>query len=479
MIGKSFSMTQRLVLMFAAVATLAFAGAGAYLYQALSQSMASRDDSAMLNKAMLVRRVLSEVSAIDDVHRYQHLLDAVFSNQGCVLRLLGPNGSLLLQSATPSRAIGPMVAVPMAREPLVSDIHDWQSAQGQGRIISVMGVTGGTVPTQIQVVIARERSDWTTMLSEYARNVVLAIFLGSTLVTMLGFLAVRAGLYRLREVIEKANNISTHRLNTRLAVHDMPAELRKLSGAFNAMLDRLEEGVQRLSGFAADLAHDLRTPINTLMVANQVALSKPRSIEEYQLVLVSNIEEYERLAGMIENTLFLARVDNAQLALNREALDVKAELERIRDFYEGLSEEAGVKLTVAAMDVRVTADPILFQRAVCNLLSNAISHTPRGGNIDVLAYEYADALNVMVENSGPGILPEHLEHIFDRYFRVDPARSASLHSAGLGLAIVRAIMRLHGGEVMAHSEPNVKTKFVLQFGASSIDRNMGMVPAYG
>jgi two-component system heavy metal sensor histidine kinase CusS len=229
------------------------------------------------------------------------------------------------------------------------------------------------------------------------------------------------------------------------------------------MLDRLEDGVQRLSGFAADLAHDLRTPINTLMVETQVALAHPRTAEEYQSLLESNTEEYERLARMIENTLFLARVDNAQLALKRETLNAQKELERIRDYFEGLAEEGGVTLDVAAGDISLSADPILLQRAVGNLVSNAIRHTPRGGAVRLLAGQGPLGLDIAVENTGPGIAPEHIAHIFERYYRADPARSASSHSAGLGLAIVRAIMQLHGGEVLADSVVGRSTTFFLRF----------------
>jgi len=289
------------------------------------------------------------------------------------------------------------------------------------------------------------------------------VLLGGVLVAVLGLLIVRRAMRPLRVVIGKANDINTHRLNTRLSVERAPAELRELGDAFNRMLDRLEEGVERLSGFAADLAHDLRTPINTLLVETQVALVRPRAPEEYRSLMGSNIEEYQRLARMIENTLFLARVDNAQLAVHREMLDAEEELQRARDYFEGIADEAGVSLDIDAEHVRVNADPILFRRAVNNLVANAISHTPRGGRVRLCAGQPTEVLEVSVENSGPGIAPEHLPYIFDRYYRADPARSAATHSAGLGLSIVRAIMQLHGGEILAHSTPGARTRFCMRF----------------
>jgi two-component system heavy metal sensor histidine kinase CusS len=266
----------------------------------------------------------------------------------------------------------------------------------------------------------------------------------------------------LRLVIGKANEISTNRLRSRLQVADVPVELRELGGAFNAMLDRLEEGVQRLSGFAADLAHDLRTPINTLMVETQVALSRPRTIEQYQSALASNIEEYERIGRMIENTLFLARADSAQLAVKPTRLDLAQELARIADYFEGVAEDAGVILQLRSVDVVLEADTILFQRAVSNLVSNAIRHSQAGGTIFIDAQTTAPGIVVSVTNQGDGIAGDKLHLVFERYYRSDPSRTGEPDSAGLGLAIVRAIMALHRGTATVSSAGGI-TCFSLAF----------------
>ncbi len=467
--GKSLSITVRLALLFAGVALLTFAAVGAYLYQALAQQLERRDDEELIGKITLVRHLLLEVQSIDAIERSPHpFLDAVFGHEGLVLRLVGPGGQILVQSAESSRPLPPVDMVPAGRDPAEADVRYWHPVTGTGRLVGAIGSIGGSVQVPVRIIVARESSDRSALLQEYGRNLFLAVCIGAVLAAALGFLIVRLAMRPLRSVIGKANDISTHRLNTRLSVHDTPTELRELGAAFNAMLDRLEDGVQRLSRFAADLAHDLRTPINTLMVETQVALSRPRENDEYQTLLVSNIEEYERLARMIENTLFLARADNAQLAVSRETLSVKTELERIRDYFEGLAEEAGVTLAVEAHDTSVSADPILFQRAVSNLVSNAIQHTPRGGLVRLSANAYPQSLEITVENSGPQIPPEHVPHIFDRYYRADAARSASSRSAGLGLAIVRAIMHLHGGEVTVRSVIGESTTFYLRFGAQRL-----------
>ena len=464
--GKPLSLTERLALLFAAVTIVTFTAVGTYLYRALGQQLERRDDAELIGKIAMVRHLLLEAQSIAVVEEAPHpFLDSVFGHEGLSVRLLDPDGRVLVQSAKPSRPFPSVSPVPLDRIPRDGDVRDWTPAAGNGRFVSAVGKVGGLIPTPVTIVVAREGSDRAGLLLEYGRNLVVAVGVGAILAAFLGFAIVRLGMRPLRSVIGKANDISTHRLNTRLTVDDAPTELRELGAAFNAMLDRLEDGVQRLSRFAADLAHDLRTPINTLMVETQVALARPRTNDEYQALLVSNIEEYERLARMIENTLFLARADNAQLALNPEALNAKKELERIQNYFAGLAEDAGVALTVNADDATVCADPILFQRAVSNLVSNAISHTPRGGAVRLLACQGQHGTDITVENSGGGIAPEHLPHIFDRYYRADAARSVSPHSTGLGLAIVRAIMQLHGGEVTVRNADGDRTAFWLRFRA--------------
>jgi two-component system heavy metal sensor histidine kinase CusS len=461
---RPISITLRLALLFGAVAIIAFALVGNYLYQSLAQKMAHHDDAELIVRVNMMRHFLADVRAADEFERSSlPFLEGVFNIEGCILRLSTADDKLLLQTAAPTAPLPSAAPVPASRAATIADIRDWTPAAGRGRMLSAIGLLGDDAHTAVRITIAREHSDRTVMLRRYAWELWLVVCVGGLIVTVFGFIIVRQGMRPLHAVIAKANDISTHQLNSRLSVDAVPAELHELAKAFNAMLARLEDGVQRLSGFAADLAHDMRTPISTLIVEAEVALAHPRSVDEYQGLLASNLEEYERLAQMIENTLFLARADNAQLALNREAVDAATELERIRAYFEGLAEDAGVSLTITPGSVRIDADPILFKRAVANLVSNAIQYTPRGGAVRLVASDSVHGPQVAVENSGPGIAPEHMPHIFDRYYRANPARSTCCASTGLGLAIVRAIMQLHGGDIDAYSIPNQTTRVRLQF----------------
>ncbi|SAK50647.1 heavy metal sensor signal transduction histidine kinase [Caballeronia ptereochthonis] len=160
----------------------------------------------------------------------------------------------------------------------------------------------------------------------------------------------------------------------------VPSELDPLIASLNGMLAGLESSFQRLSQLTADLAHDMRTPLANMRGSTEVALARPRSVEEYQALPVSNVEECERLSRMIENVLFLARAEHPQFTRPMREFDADEELRRIAEYFEGPAEDAGVRIVVCGSD-RVTADVELFRRAVSNLLANAVRYTPRKGII--------------------------------------------------------------------------------------------------
>lgn len=459
MTARPLSISLRLGLLFSAIATTVFLAVGAYLYQTLSHQMGRRDDIDLLNKAVLVRQLVHGLQPGDELPRQLHgVISRVIGEDGVMLQVATPAGEVLAGRAI-RLAVMP-APVPLGRDPALSDIIDDAGHGGPKRLLSVLASSANG---DVKMTLVRMRSDRLAVLKRYVADLLGALLSGALLATALAFLAVRRGLRPLYGVVAKANEINAQRLNTRLAIDDVPSELRELSASFNAMLDRLEDGVQRLSGFAADLAHDMRTPVNALMMQTQVALSRERSTEEYQALLASTQDEYERLSRMIENTLFLARADSAQLALTRDTLDLHAELAHIRDYFDILAEDKGITLEVAEFAPLVlNADPVLLRRAVNNLVSNAIAHTPSGGFIRLNATADDQWFKVSVLNTGAGIGQEHLDHVFDRYYRADSARAAT-SSAGLGLAIVRAIMQLHGGSADVESCGGGQTTFTLRF----------------
>lgn len=456
------SITARLAVVFGFVVLLTFALVGYYLYRSLSLQLALRDDSELLGKVVQIRHLLQELPSAADIQHEPHpFLNAVYGHEGLMFLIIARDGQRLIESGAWPATLPRIAAVALNREPALQDIQSHETEPGPARLIAARASVGRAGADEIQIFIARGSSPSAALLSQYGRNLVFAGVVGALAAALLGYATVRRGLRPIGTVAKKANEITSRHLDTRLEPEEAPTELRELTTAFNAMLDRLEDGFRRLAGFAADLAHDLRTPLHALRVQTEVALSRQRSAEEYNELLASNMEEYERLSRLIENTLFLARADNAQLAVRPERIDLSVTLAKIAEYFRGLADEAGVACDVAAHGV-VWADAVLLDRAVSNLISNAIRHTEAAETIRIATSEEERFVAISVENPGAGIPAEQLERVFDRYFRGDASRGAD-GSTGLGLAIVRAIMKLHGGTAEVTIPAAGTTRFTLHF----------------
>lgn len=295
-------------------------------------------------------------------------------------------------------------------------------------------------------------------------KLLLAVLLGGIVSSAaIAFLVAKRGLRPLEDMATATEKVQASRLDQRLGYGRWPKELTALAAGFDQMLARLEESFERLSQFSADLAHELRTPIQNLRGEAEVALTRTRTAAEYREVIELSIDEYQRLSSMIDSLLFLARAENAETRINRTDFNVGPEIDTILDFYDAAAREQAITLSRKG-DARLWADPMLFRRALSNLVSNALQHTPRGGRIQVSAVAgNGRTIRIRVQDTGCGIGQEHLPRIFNRFYRADAARSSSSAGTGLGLAIVKSIMELHGGSVSAESEVGTGTTITLAF----------------
>ncbi|UWE16620.1 heavy metal sensor histidine kinase [Herbaspirillum huttiense] len=454
------SMSLRLVVLFGLLALVLFTAVGSYLSHSLHMQLEARDDEELAGKCRSINHLVEHAASLDDILARRHLvLDTLSGHDQLLVRIARADGSTLLESHDPTRT-SPDVDLSTVKIRSWDHIEALRMGDLRARYIASMPVTRSG--EKAIVLVVRTASDRMLLLADYRADVWWAAAIGTVLATLLSYFLVRSGLRPLRMMAAQTRAISANKLDTRLDLQAAPRELHEIVQSFNDMLDRLHRSFQQLSQFSADLAHDVRTPLNNLMVQTQVALGKPRSLDEYQALLSSNIEEYERLSRMMESMLFLARADNAHVVLQIQPLDVAEELNRIADYFEGIAEEAQVRIAVAGSGI-LHADATLLRRAVGNLVANAIRYTPPQGVISLEATVVAGATLIGVANPGAGIPPDQIERIFDRFYRADPSRSSASGSSGLGLAIVRTIMALHGGQASASSEPGRRTVFTLRF----------------
>jgi two-component system heavy metal sensor histidine kinase CusS len=287
-----------------------------------------------------------------------------------------------------------------------------------------------------------------------------------------GIVIARRGLRPVGEIAATARRIGPERLDERIMAEGLPAELSGLARTFNVMLDRLQDSFGRLERFSGDIAHELRTPVHAIRNVAEVALATSRTREEDREALAACLDSAERLARLIERLLFLARADDPRTVLELETFDMASELSAIREFYEPAAAEAGIDLVfVAPPRLRCRLDRTLFQRALGNLLTNALTHTPEGGRVVVSASSGPKGLVVSVSDTGVGIAPDHLPRLFDRFYRPDPVRSSG-QGVGLGLAIVKSIAELHGGRASIASRPEAGCVVTLDFPAAQHDETV-------
>jgi two-component system, OmpR family, heavy metal sensor histidine kinase CusS len=296
------------------------------------------------------------------------------------------------------------------------------------------------------------------------RRALWLIMAGAGLLTLLAaWLALHQGLVSLRRLSERIRDIRTDSLEARLDPATVPGELTMLVEAQNHMLAELEEGFSRLSNFSADIAHELRTPLTNLITQTQVVLGSDRSAQEYRELLHSNLEELERLSRMIADMLWLAQTERGLIRPGSETLDMAVEVNAVFDYFAAWAEEKDVELECSGPAVVMRGDRAMMRRALANLMSNAIRHTPVEGKVVIrLSDSDGGRVAISVQNTGPEIPAAQLSKVFYRFYRIDPSRHRRDEGAGLGLAIVKSIVELHGGEIQASSGAGLTT-FTMSF----------------
>ncbi|MDA8363715.1 MAG: heavy metal sensor histidine kinase [Gammaproteobacteria bacterium] len=461
---RSWSIAGRLTALYTALIFVMLVLAMLFLFWSLKTNLEKEDHDSLADEITVLRLILKEPRGNRITLSQEVQWEQATGRYGQFYkRVLSPGGRVIMQTAH-MQAFLPVDAFPPPPALLRSPPAHRYLRAGHGRVYLLMAARAlvGRGPRSVDLQAALDVSREEAFIASYREKLLLVLVCGILLSAAAGYAVARRGLRPLQRITGAVERITASRLHARMEPARWPRELRALARAFNDMLDRLGDSFTRLAQFSADLAHELRTPVNNLMGEAEVALNKARTADEYRQVLESSLEEYARLARTIDSLLFLARADNAELRLRLSRFDARRELDAVIEYHDAVAQEQGVEMICrghAALD----ADPTLFRRAVSNLLSNALQYTPRGGRIEVDLVVRSNRVAVSVRDSGCGIEGRHLPYLFQRFYRADPARSNHPDGAGLGLAIVKSIMDLHGGEIRIESAVGTGTAVALEF----------------
>jgi two-component system, OmpR family, heavy metal sensor histidine kinase CusS len=429
--------------------------ATASLYIVLRTELDRSTELFLADKLHVLRALLRERPDDEDALREEiELESAARRYQQFYIRLLDEHGTPILTTPGMTEQLDLAELVNRTRT------HPERSIGMSGRNGHAFRVTSTTAPVGTPYVrsdtiqIAIDVSQEEELLSRYRIWFWAILLASSVLFPVAGYWIARHGIRPVEEIAATARRITSTNLRERIRAEGYPLELASLAGTFNEMLGRLEESFERISRFSADIAHDLRTPVNNIRGEAEVALARARTVDEYRDVLESSLEEAVRLSELIGDLLFLARAESPLNDLRRERVNVSELLITVRDYYETSAANGGIWLLAieSAEPLALELDRSLMLRAVSNLVSNAVVHTPPGGAVTLAASSDDVEMHIQVSDTGTGIPAEALPRVFDRFFRVDASRSKNSGGTGLGLAIVQSIMTLHGGKAEITSE---------------------------
>ncbi len=434
---------------------------GLFVYVRLAQGLlTATDDMLRLSAAQAVAAIEydgSQIHLLEDDP--ENTLAAELQERGLTLRLFAPNGDLI-------QASGAFAALPLNPNRLsaarqhqdtfitIPDPYDDERI----RIYSAPLIQDGVVVGMFEVAQSLENVDDT--LGQLRAALLIGVPLLSLIAGGGSYLLAARALARIDQITRTVRRISAEDLSTRLSFPPINDEVGRLAMTFDDMLARLDNSFERERRFTADASHELRTPLAAIQVILGATLEKSRTPEEYEQVLVDIAEEADRLRAVAEDLLVLARGEVGRPAI-REQVDLTMLLRDVTESLRPLAEDKGLTLTLAVSEpLSLQGDSDRLIRLFVNLLDNAIKHTEQG-TIKVEGHHTLDGLlQITIADTGCGIPPSHLPHVFERFYRVDASRTT--RGAGLGLTIAHEIAQAHGGAISVTSAVGVGTTFVVK-----------------
>lgn len=428
----------RLALVCAALVAGLIVALGAVVYLRLEADLLAAVDDELLTRA----------EALNDQDGDLTLTISPTDVGDIFAQRVSPDGRIIATSpGLPERLLVPATDLATMTVPLVVEAVVATTDEPVPARLMAVAAADGTIVI-VGVTIDDQRSALSTLLLELALAMPVAVVLAGGV----GWLVAGAALRPVEAMRLEAEAISGAEPERRLPVSARRDELSALGGSLNRMLDRLQAAVERERRFVDDASHELRTPLANLKAELDLALRRSRTEAELIAALRSATEETDRLTGLAEDLLVLARADGGRLPIRREVVDVSRLLRDTVESFEGRAASLDLSLVLQTEDhVFATLDAARIRQAVGNLIDNGMRHTPPGGRVTVTMLRSSSGITITVADAGDGFPPSFLRHAFEPFSRADVARSRSDGGAGLGLAIVRAVVEAHGGTAEARN----------------------------
>jgi two-component system OmpR family sensor kinase len=428
----------RVTLVSAALMAVVLVATGAFVYLRLQTELRQAMDETLRSRAEAERLVVEGSGALP-------------SNQpdDAFAQLIAPDGSLIESSGS------------IAGEPALVEPADVTAPALSER--DAVRVEGEVVPARMLVVpisqgrvlvVGASLDDQRQTLGRLATSLAVGAPLALVLAVGVTWLLVGWTLRPVESMRGQAAAISASEPGRRLPVPGTRDELARLAETLNAMLERLEEAIERERRFVDDASHELRTPLANLKAELDLALRRSRTADELERALRSAAEETDRLARLADDLLVLARADRGRLPIRREVVDVARMVGGTVDTFAARASERGVGIDVRVPhELRADVDELRMRQALGNLLDNGLRYVPSGGRMSIAADRRDGSLRLEVRDTGPGFPPEFLAVAFEAFARPDASRSRPGGGTGLGLAIVAAVAEAHGGTAEAANLP--------------------------
>jgi two-component system, OmpR family, heavy metal sensor histidine kinase CusS len=449
----------RLTVLYFVVLALSFAAFFWVSDLGFRRSIEATVDNASRTNLETVRRLILANSTLREENKLPEELSGLAGlwANGALLEVAGSNGKWIFRSQ-PFLRVNP--ALPEIRDEGVAFVTT-NLDSSQYRIALQRATVGGSV-YEIHAAVPTEPFDQALDHFRLIETEVLPLLV--LLASLLGYWLSGRSLAPVNKIIETAGLIGAQNLSSRLEVPKVRDELRRLTETLNAMLARIEASFKSITQFTADASHDLRTPVAVIRATAEITLRRSRSQEEYRRALSTILDTSVDTSELLENLLTLARADAGAAGMEMRPLDLSAHVQKARERAAllGLEKALDVTATTPREPVWVRADAIAVDRLLLILLDNAVKYTPSGGRCEIALSQSENHAQITVRDSGVGIPATELNNIFDRFYRVDRARSRNTGGAGLGLAIARWIAEMHGGTLAAESTVGTGSAFRVQ-----------------